>query len=96
MDTKHTYSTPYGGREVYRDGKPFAIITGSKEAEQGAKLFIALSDFGKMAAAAPDMLAALEAIAPIWANADPRDRTAFGETARMVQAAIAKAKGGNP
>lgn len=47
----------------------------------------------RLIAAAPDMLAALELVAPIYAHIDQRDTSPFGVTGRTVNAAIAKAKG---
>lgn len=49
----------------------------------------------RLIAAAPDLLAELKSVSTIWANADPRDNSPFGETARRVNAAIAKAEGRN-
>ena len=65
--THHTYSTPFGGREIYRNGEPFALITfASDVVRQGPNYDpVALSDFGKMAAAAPLLVAALEELAAV-------------------------------
>lgn len=55
MTTKHTYSTPYGGREIYRDSEPFAVIGKPKNAPQSVQYHNDLSAFGRLAAAAPEM-----------------------------------------
>lgn len=65
--TRHTYSTPFGGREIYRDGKPFAQIAFAPDVVRQGPNYdpIALSNFGKTAAAAPLLVAALEELAAV-------------------------------
>lgn len=57
MTTKHVFTTPYGGREIWRDGKPFAILAKPAGAPLDNAYYIQLSAFGHLAAAAPDMAA---------------------------------------
>ena len=64
MTMKHVFTTPYGGREIWRDGKPFAILAKPAGAPLDSTYYIQLSAFGHLSAAAPDLLEALEAIAP--------------------------------
>lgn len=53
------YTTPYGGREIYRYDKPFATVAPHPAATQTTDLFIDVSDFGRLAARAPALRLAL-------------------------------------
>lgn len=54
------YSTPYGPREVLRDGKPFVTIHGSQAGEYVSPEEV--DDFARLMAAAPALRDALAAI----------------------------------
>ena len=57
--TEHVFTTPYGGREIWRDGVPFAIIDKPMDAPKTSTYYVELSQFGKQAASAPELLRVL-------------------------------------
>ena len=93
MTGQHTYSTPYGGREIYRDGKPFAVIGKPNDAPPCVEYYNDLSAFGRMAAAAPDMLRELEAKEAWMVDYVPPETPGYAAELSALRAAIAKAKG---
>ena len=101
MQTKHTpgpwhigVRTFHAGRDVYGPkGEPVAVaddaITATPEAEANARLI----------AAAPDLLAALEALTACASMSGPAGTTAYlisNERMQAARAAIAKATGVQP
>ena len=98
MTTKHVFTTPYGGREIWRDGKPFAILAKPTGAPVDNAYYVQLSAFGHLTAATPDLLEALgDAIAMLEVYATGKtNSTTHGQavsTIRDARKAIAKATG---
>lgn len=94
MTTKHTHG-PWiatGWENIIVNSAQGVTLCLAPQGAEGETLKTIQAN-ARLIAAAPDLLAALELIAPIYAHIDPRDNSPFGVTGRAVNAAIAKAKG---